>query len=181
MRKKIIIGIILLMIIVIGVFIYMNVNIETEYTPEPEIEDIEYRNTVVSLYFQNKETKELQIETRLIDSKELLKNPHIKLINLILEGPNTESLESTVPQETKLISAVLEGDCLVVNLSKEFIDNHNGGSTGEIMTIYGIVNSLTELKDIDSVEFKIEGEFKSEFKGHLIFNEAFERNEDIIG
>ncbi len=154
----------------------MNVNIETEYTPEPEIEDIEYRNTVISLYFQNKETKELQIETRLIDSKELLKNPHIKLINLILEGPNTESLESTVPQETKLISAVLEGDCLVVNLSKEFINNAKEDVIEKMNSIYSIVNTVTELKEISSVKILIEGEVNKGFETDGIkFDNVFVR------
>ena len=57
MRKKIIIGVAILLIICLGVFIYFNVGIETEYTPETEIDEEEYRNTVVSLYFQNKESK----------------------------------------------------------------------------------------------------------------------------
>ena len=61
MRKRIIIAVIILLAIALGVFIYFNVGIETEYTPETEIDEQECRNTVVSLYFQNKQNKELQI------------------------------------------------------------------------------------------------------------------------
>ena len=39
MRKKIIIGVAILLIICLGVFIYFNVGIETEYTPETEIDE----------------------------------------------------------------------------------------------------------------------------------------------
>ena len=149
MHKKIIIGFILLMIILIGIFIYLNVNIETEYTPETEIEDVEYRNTAISLYFQNKETKELQIETRLIDSKKLFKNPYTTLLNLLLEGPDTDTLESSIPSSTKLISTILEGECLVVNLSKEFLKTQNKVNERKNtvdMTLKENINSLIGLE-----------------------------------
>ena len=44
----------------------------------------------------------------------------------------------------------------------------------EKMTIYSIVNSLTELKEIDKVQFLIEGEKVKEFKGNFRFNNAFQ-------
>lgn len=176
MRKKIIIGFILLMIILIGIFIYLNVNIETEYTPETEIEDVEYRNTAISLYFQNKETKELQIETRLIDSKKLFKNPYTTLLNLLLEGPDTDTLESSIPSSTKLISTILEGECLVVNLSKEFIDSASPNISEKMNSIYSIVNTVTELKEVSSVKILIEGEANTGFEADGIkFDNAFVR------
>lgn len=157
MRKKIVIAIILVSVIILGVLIYNNVSIETEYTPEPEIEDADYRNTAVSLFFQDKTTKELQVETRLIDSKELLKNPYIKIVSLLLEGPSNPNLESAIPTETKLISVVQEKDVLTINLSKEFFNN---GNTLEACNnaIYSIVNTVTELKEITSVKFLFDGE-----------------------
>lgn len=176
MRKKIIIGIIFIMLVLIGVFIYMNVSIETEYTPEAEIEDIEYRNTAISLYFQNKDTKELQIETRLIDSKELFKNPYTTLINMLLQGPETANLENSIPKETKLISTILEGDCLQVNLSKDFIEQAKENAVEKMNSIYSIVNTLTELKEISSVKILIEGEENKGFETDGIkFDNVFVR------
>jgi spore germination protein GerM len=177
MRKKIIIGVILILLVALGLFIYFNVGIETEYTPETEIEDADYRNTIISLYFQNKETKELQVETRLIDSKELLDNPYSKLITLLLEGSNSENLESTIPQETSLIGTVLENDCLVVNLSKEFIEMQEGDVIAKINSIYSIVNTVTELKEVTSVKFLIEGNENCGFDSDGIkFDNVFVRN-----
>ena len=176
MRKKIIIGIISLLLIALGVFVYFNVGIETEYTPETEIEESDYRNTIISLYFQNKETKELQIETRLIDSKELLDNPYSKLVTLLLEGTTLETLESAIPQETKLIGTVLENDCLVVNLSKEFIENQTGDAVAKVNSIYSIVNTVTELKEVTSVKILIEGEASDGFEADGIrFDNVFVR------
>lgn len=167
MRKKITIGIICVAVVALGVLIYNNVSIETEYTPEPEIEETEYRNTAISLYFQDKETKNMQVETRLIDSKELLKDPYVKLISLLLEGPDNSNLESAIPVGTRLISVTQEGETLVVNLSKEFL-NFDTQET-RVNAIYSIVNTITELKEISKIKFMIEGE---EAKG---FNEPFAR------
>ena len=176
MRKKIIIAVIILLAIALGVFIYLNVGIETEYTQETEIDEQECRNTVVSLYFQNKQTKELQIETRLIDSKELLDNPYNKLINLLLEGTSLETLESTIPKETKLIGTLLENDCLMINLSKEFIENQTGDVIAKTNAIYSIVNTVTELKEVSSVKLLIEGEASKGFEADGIkFDNVFVR------
>lgn len=176
MRKKIIIGVIIVLLIALGVFIYFNVGIETEYTPQSEIGEEEYRNTIVSLYFQNKDTKELQIETRLMDSKELFNNPYSTLIHLLLEGSEVQNLESAIPKETKLIGTVLEGDCLVVNLSKEFTQNQEGDVVVKMNSIYSIVNTVTELKEITSVRILIEGEASNGFEEDGIkFDNAFVR------
>ena len=154
MRKKIVIVIVLLAIVILAVLIYSNVSVETEYTPEPEIEDNDYRNTAISLYFQDKETKTLQVETRLIDSKDLLKNPYVKLVSLLLEGPDNDILESAIPSGTRLISVVQEGEVLVVDVSGEFLN----AETPEAMSnaVYSIVNTVTELKEISSVKFLID-------------------------
>ena len=166
-RKMIAIVLIIMASILLGILIYNNVNIETEYTPETEIKDTEYRNTAVSLYFQDKETKELKVETKLIDSKELLKNPYIKLITLLLEGPDNENFQNPIPNGTRLISVVQEGDVLIVDLSEEFLNCDE--SEAKTNAIYSIVNTVTELKDISGVKFLINSK---EVEG---FNEVFAR------
>lgn len=168
MRKKIIIGVAILLIICLGVFIYFNVGIETEYTPEAEIDETAYRNTVVSLYFQNKDSKELQVEARLLDSKELLDNPYSKLVNLLLEGTKLETLESAIPNETKLIGTVLEKECLVINLSKEFLNTPEGDAIARTNAIYSLVNTLTELKEVSSVKILIDGAEVEELKNPFV-------------
>lgn len=61
--KKIII-LIVLIISVISLFVYMVVTNsqyeETEYVPEVEITDDELRNTIITLYFENKENGEIR-------------------------------------------------------------------------------------------------------------------------
>ena len=64
-----------------------------EYTPEQEITDSQARQTIVSLYFLDRETGELYPEARLVDIKELINLPYEKLINLLIEGPKNEKLK----------------------------------------------------------------------------------------
>ena len=65
-------------------------------------------------------------------------------------------------------------------MTKEFVDNHPGGKEAEEMTIFSIVNTLTELKDIETVKFLINGKEQKEFKGNFRFDNEFPRNESLI-
>ena len=81
-NKKIgLIFLVLLIIILIGGYFGIryvkNKEKETtveEYIPEEEITEEQARQTIVSLYFPNRETNEINPEARLIDIKEIMKN-----------------------------------------------------------------------------------------------------------
>ena len=66
-----------------------------------------------------------------------------------------------------------------MNLSKDFIDKYQGGTAGETFAVYSVVNSLTELGTVDSVQFLIEGEKRDEFV-HMMINEPISRDASII-
>ena len=75
MKKWIVVVLVILTVLICGILIF-NTNVEVEYVPETEIEEVDLRKTMVTLYFQNAENKELQKESRLIDSKDLLLDPY---------------------------------------------------------------------------------------------------------
>lgn len=175
---------ILIGILIIGIilfFILKNKNQEPkmeEYEPQEEISTQQERQTMISLYFINKTTRAVEPEARLIDVKDLISNPYGILVNLLIAGPKNENLETTIPKETTLLDAKMEGDTLVLNLSEEFINNHIGGKEEESKTIECIVNTLTELTEINSVKILINSEENKSFKdGEINFNEKFIRND----
>ena len=132
----------------------------------------------VKLYFANEGANGLIPEGRTVtvNSKESLE---YVLVNELIKGPEADYAYQTVPEGTKILSVeTKEGTCFV-NLSQEFKSKHPGGSAAENMTIYSVVNTLTELETVDKVQFLIEGQ-KMEVFIHSIFNEPFERNENII-
>ena len=153
---------------------------EVEQKEEVKVEE-QAKTVEIVLYFAGENAEKLMQEKRMVNYETYKQNPSKAIIEELIKGPLDSKLYAIMPNETKLLSIEVKDRKAIIDLSKEFVDNHVGGSTGELMTVYGIVNSLTELKDIDSVEFKIEGEIRDVYKGHLIFNEAFERDEEIIG
>ena len=181
--KKIIIIIIALAIIISILIILISKNEKKkyaveEYQPEEEISMEQERKTIVSLYFRNKTTKTLEPEARLIDVKDLVNDPYKNIMNLLIEGPKKDTLEKTIPNGTIINNITLQQDMLVIDFSKEFVDNHKGGKEEEEQTIESIVKTLTELAEIDSIKILIDGEENKEFNDQLInFSSPFIREE----
>jgi len=134
------------------------------------------RNITLSLYFGNGEG--LQIEERKIVVNNNFEIPIMALTELI-KGPQNSDYSGTIPKGTKINSVNLGNGLAIVDLSKEFIDNHIGGSESEISTIYSVVNTLCDIPIINRVEFLIDGQKRSIFK-HFTFDDIFTKNESII-
>lgn len=163
MKKAIIIILVILGLLICGILLF-NTNVEVEYVPEEEIANTDLRKTMITLYFQNAQSKELQKESRLIDSKELLLDPYVELLNMLMNGPESDSLEKAIPEGTKLLGVELKGNCLNINFSKEFIENCKESEKEKKNTVYSIVNTLTELTEVNSVKILVEGEERDDFK-----------------
>ena len=180
-KKTIIILAVILIIILIVAILFWRGNIEYDYTdneiqPEEEISDDQMRQTMISLYYVDKNNNKIMPEIKMIDAKELLSNPYEILINYLIQGPKSENLKKAIPEGTKLKSASLQGGILYIDFSKEFIENHEGGEVEESNTIYSIVNTVTELTEVNAVKILVEGEENQCFKDEKInFNEAFVR------
>jgi germination protein M len=188
MNKKIFLTIVVILILgIIGVGIYLflqntSENNETEIQPQEEITEEQMRQTIVTLYYLNKETKELMPEGRMVDAKTLLTDPYTTLLELLMEAPKNEKLQSVIPEGTRILKTELKGDMVYVDLSKEFIDNHTGGLEAETTTIYSIVNTLTELNEVNSVKILINGKENQSFKDEKVsFKDAFVRIESQEG
>ena len=169
-KKKIIIAIItLIIIIIISYLIFKNVSIERigdntedyqDYTPEEEISDEQLRQTKLVLYFANSETGELETEIKIVDANTLLENPYKEMISLLIKGPESSNLKKLIPEGTNLHDVKLERSCAVINLSNEFLNFENEDT--KLKTINSIVNTLTNLKEVDSIKFLINGEQNEE-------------------
>ena len=174
-KKKwlmIILGIILIIGVIVGIWLWKNVEIETsqitEYTPEEEISEEQMRQTMVSLYFKSGEN--LVPEARLIDVKSLLNNPYEEILKMLIEGPKNERLSKIIPEGTKLKDVKLEGNTLVINFSSEFLNYDKENPTNKANLINSIVNTMTELTEVNNVKFLIDGKESQDF------NELYVRN-----
>ncbi len=170
-KRIIIVFLIALIVILIGGYFllqyYRNKSQETmleEYTPQAEITEEQERQTIVSLYFPLKEEEGLNPEARLVDIKEIINNPYEKLINLLIEGPKNEKNKKVIPENTKLNKTYLENDCVVLDFSSEILNYSKANKNEKENMIKSIVNTLTELTEVNKVKILIEGKENNEFK-----------------
>lgn len=127
----------------------------------------------IVLYFSDEDALNLVKEERSIKLDNTNSLERVVLEELIA-GPMKEGNYRTIPDKTKILSVNTDSNKLcTVNLSEDFVKEHWGGSTGEIFTIYSIVNSLCELENVEKVNFLIDGEERDEFKGHIDFSQKF--------
>lgn len=138
-------------------------NINDEYTPQEEISEEQLRQTIVSLYFKSKETKELVPEARLIDIKEIINDPCDKLVELLIEGPKNEKEERIIPENTKLNKSYMDDDCVVLDFSNELLNYNKTEEKGKETLINSLVNTLTQLTEVNKVKILIDGTENEEF------------------
>lgn len=162
-RKVIILFSILLILIISGGYFgiqYVERKEEeeiAEYTPQEEITEEQARQTIVSLYFVENETGELSPEARLVDIKDLMNSPYEKLVNLLIEGPKNKKFSKLIPENTKLLKTNIDGDCLILDMTSDFLLYNKEDSLAKDNLVNSIVNTVTELTEINKVKFLIEG------------------------
>lgn len=155
MQKWIILIVVCLILILSGIVI-LNFNVETEYVPETEIEDKELRKTIINLYFQDKSTKEIVKESRLIDSKNLLREPYLELLNMLIEGPENDNYENVIPEGTIINDIVFENNTVNIDFSNQFVEKSTDDKQ-RYNSIYAIVKTLTELTEVNEIKIMIDG------------------------
>ena len=177
--KKVFLIIIGFLIVVLTIIIwaYFNreeevINESNEITPQEEISDEQLRNTIVSLYYINEETNEIEIERRLIDAKILLNNPYEQLFDLWLKGPNSNNLKTFCSENIKINNIELINDCLKIDFSSEFINEFSGNSGTELNLIYCLVNTFTELTEINCIQILIDGQ-ENQYLGNINLSEKY--------
>ena len=102
-------------------------------------------------------------EARLINIKEIINDPCDKLINLLIEGPKSDKQEKIMPENTKLLKTYMEGDCVTIDLSKEFLNYDKTEENTKEKLLQSIVHTLTQLTEVNKVKILIEGNVNEEF------------------
>ncbi|GAE90589.1 GerMN domain-containing protein [Acetivibrio straminisolvens] len=132
----------------------------------------------VTVYFGDFQAEKVVPEARTVEIKAGDSIEKI-IFDELAKGPESEALDPVIPEGTQLLSVKTENGICTLNLSKEFVENHIGGTAAELMTINSIVASYTELPEIDKVQFLIDGNVR-EFFVHEALDTPIGRNESII-
>ena len=139
--------------------------VEEEYVPEEEIaeEQMQTRNTTVTLYFWNSDSQKIMPEARVIDVKEIVDNPYQKLMELLIGGPQSEKMVGVIPEGTMVLGSSLEGGCLMLNVSSEILNFSKDDENAKENMITAIVDTMTELTEVNKVRIIVEGQPSDEF------------------
>ena len=171
-KKYIILFIILFVVILIaGVFSIKKLredkqtaSIEEEYTPEEEVteEQLDSNNTVATVYFPNKETNKLMPEAKVVDVRDIVNSPYQKLVELLIEGPSSDKLIKIIPEGTILLDNQRDGDTVTLNFSSDLLNY--GDEANRDLLVNSIVNTLTELTEVNKVKILVDGNENNAFE-----------------
>jgi len=143
-----------------------------EVQPVPTEEMVE-----INLYFSDSQAMYLVPEKREIpQTPSLAKQAVIELI----KGPENSAFYPTIPHGTQVNEVYIVDDIIYIDLSEEIFKNHPGGSSGELMTVYSIVNTLTEIPSIRGVQILVEGNETKSLVGHIDISMPLLREENWI-
>lgn len=133
----------------------------------------------VVLYFLSEDTNMLAGEERAINAGD--KDFQIAVLEALIKGPQNPSLGTTIPPDVQVLGVTVEEKgTVVVDFSRELLTSHWGGSMGEIMTVYSVVNTLSSLPGIEQVKFLVEGEEIETLTGHLDISEPVEPDWELV-
>ncbi|MDR2650128.1 MAG: GerMN domain-containing protein [Clostridiales bacterium] len=144
----------------------------------PIISPIKTVSRTVKLYFTDETGAKLLPEERTIDV-----NPDLPIGQFIMEqlilGPRQEGHFPTVSADVKIRDMQYQDGICFVNLSSDFLSKSPASSAADEVTVYSVVNSLTEVTQVRKVQFLIESAIVTQLKGNMDLSRQFERNEGL--
>lgn len=149
-------------------------------TTEDFIESIESNtNYQASLYFANRKGDGL-IEYSTSINYTGTGSIEELVIKQLINGPTVIGMYATIPEGTTLLNVSTKEGVCSVDFNESFLEKIPDISNE--VAIYSIVNTLVELpnRNINKVQFLINGKVVSTYRENLQFDEFFERNLTLI-
>ena len=82
------------------------------------------------------------------------------VLDAILDGPVSETLQPLVPEDFTVLSARLEDGTCYLNLPESCVDQLGMGGTSPRQTVIGLVRSLCSIRDVRRVRILVDGEWR---------------------
>jgi len=152
----------------LGIMTRENLIINAEIDPEPT-----NSTRAITIFFADAKGEKL-VKEEIRVNVNINENLEKYIMEALIAGPTEEGHVRTVPAETKIRDIKSADGICYVDLSEDFVLKHSGSEQEEKLTVYSIVNSLTKLSSIEKVQFLIEGEKRSQYKGWIEFDKPFE-------
>lgn len=139
------------------------------------------REIEVDLYFGDPISDNLISESRKIPKVFSQQQKITKTIEELIKGPRG-GLIQTIPPHTTIKNVRIDSNGVVwLDFSSHLSQDHPGGSSAEIMTVYSIVNTiLLNFEEVKKVRILIDGLKIETLAGHINCSTPFVANKDFI-
>lgn len=184
MKNKIKITMLVLLLFILAGVLYLNFSKESEQLLKEEIaigtdtgEKIE-----TELYFSSIDGMFLVPENREVKKSDEINN-QIKIVLLeLINGPKDANLAPTIPYGTNINEVYMDQqNTLYIDFTNEIKENHSGGSTGELLTVYSIVNTITSnFHSVKKVQILINRDTVDSLAGHIDISMPIKEDKSII-
>lgn len=133
--------------------------------PRPLSPPLEERR-LIRLFFAKEEG--LAEENRLIRKRPTTVEEAKEALWELIKGPS-QGLSPTIPGGTKLLGVFIDAKGIAyVDFDRKIREGHPGGSFGELLTVYSVVETLTaNFPEVKKVQILIEGSEQETLAGHL--------------
>ncbi len=138
-------------------------------------------NIKLTLYFANDEyiqTGDANLDVLLVEEREVTLGDQTSAeaaMRELMKGPNHGGMSIVIPERISLKSVEVADNIAYVNFSGEGLW---GGSLEEGILVSSTVMTLTELEDIEAVQFLVDGKKAESLMGHISAMEPISRDDD---
>jgi hypothetical protein len=92
-------------------------------------------------------------------------------VQALVDGPLTD-LVAVLPSHVQIRDVTTRAGTVTVDFSRDLVSGHPGGSVSELLTIYGLANTLAEnFPHLRQVRILVEGGLLETLKGHVDLRE----------
>lgn len=115
----------------------------------------------VKLYFKTSQENYVIAETALLDfdpdNKKISALAGV-ILSKLMEGPaDLSKLSAVIPQGTEVKNVSFKSGVLKIDVNSAFVEGISQDEAKAKLAVYSVVNTLTELKDVEKVEFTCQG------------------------
>ena len=146
---------------------------EEEFIPQEDVQNIH-------IYYGIKGKDKLESETKRVRKNSMRIGQARQIVNSLLDAPSNERLYRILPENLTLRGLFYDSGLFIIDFSREFNKIFTYGANEQILAVYSIVNSVTELDPKAKVRFLINGTEPEGDEGHMDLSMKLSRLESII-
>jgi len=171
--RRLLLGL-LFLVVVVGTLGFLLGRVLAPRAPEPPGSPVQDGGAVdattrrIRLFFAVPNADRLQEEERTIPRAASIVEEAKRAVAELIKGPQTD-LNPTIPPGVGLLQLYFDGrGTAYVDFTRDLQTKHPGGTGGELLTIYSIVDTLTaNFGEIQQVKLLVEGSEILTLAGHI--------------